>query len=318
VDAPPTLEPAARLRRSKRLLIAAAIVLACSFLPWTCNVNVGDHHWAWRGAGPVICGAITSLLALIALARGAHVVLGLALEALGAAALVYGLVTIQRIGGASDADAVTDATTRVFEQLRDHKDDALAADADPALQSDLPIVHRIDAAIVRRFGRWQSIGGVRARAGDDGRFSADGTAHYERGSTTFQLVFTKQGGAPHLAGFEVSVPVDERPTDAAGAEKAARGFVADLAAGAADRATDDLDPRVDLPPSFGDRLAALRVQVGDAPKILLDAQSACGGDQQCFDYVIEASAGKLRVHVVEEPTYGQWLATTFKIGLDGR
>jgi hypothetical protein len=122
--------------------------------------------------------------------------------------------------------------------------------------------------------------------------------------------------APHLAGFEIHVPVDERPTDPAGAESAARALAADLAAGAADRATDDLDPRIDLPPTFGDQLALLRAQAGDHARVLLDAQSACGGDQQCFDFVIETATSNVRLHVVEEPTYGQWLATSYKLGGD--
>ena len=306
------LEPATPPRRGRRLLIAAAIVLPMSFLPWTCNVNIGAHHWSWSHAGPLICGAIAALLALIALARGGHVVAGLGLEALGAAAIVYGLATMASTGGAPDAADLRGASDRVFAALRDGKPDAIAAVADP----ELPIesVRRLAATVARRFGRWQSTDGVRTTIGADDQVAADGTANYERGSATFQLVFRMRDGAPRLAGIDLHVPVEERPTDPAGAEQAARALAADFAAGALDRATDDLDPRIDLPPSLGDQLKLLHAQAGDAPAIQLDAQSACGGDQQCIDLVIQTPAGPVPLHVVEEPTYGQWLATTFKLG----
>jgi hypothetical protein len=313
----PALEPAAPPRGGRRLLIAAGIVLAMSLLPWTCNANIGDKHWAWSHGGPMICGPIALVLAAMALVRGGRRQLrglgaiALAVAALAAGLTTWGVLSAERVTSAPGGVDIDGAVRTVFEQMRDDRYAAIVAASEPEIQGHADDLQMIGQGFARALGRWQDVSDTTTTPHGD-LMTEDGTARYERGPVTFQMSFRMHAGKPYLAAIHLEIPADHRPPTA-DAATAARRITDDMMAGALDRVHADVDPRVALPASFDDLVTKLHGQLQPTATVELVSQQPCGNDQ-CVELRIHQNSSVERVRVTESDLFGVWLAFAVTLG----
>ncbi|HTJ46583.1 MAG TPA: hypothetical protein VL463_30965 [Kofleriaceae bacterium] len=291
-------------------LYVAGVGLACTLVPFHCSVNVGSTHQAWDHGGALFGGVVAILFAGYALLRGARrgplgrrgnaalVMLGL-----GAAAAIYGYLTIERVGGTIDASAQTAQLRAAFTD--DRGVDALLADAGGELRARSAAVHRMVAALRRRFGNLAGSPEWTMHVDDQGIRGLETTAKMERGSLVIKLAYR----ADHLVGIHVDIPAEARPKDPSEARTAAMTLATDLAAGAIDRFHDEVDPMMEIKPEFEELIRQVHAHAGDAPQIDVTDQRACGEGYQCFDLHLRGASLDQTLKITEASTYGLWLAT---------
>ncbi len=213
------------------------------------------------------------------------------------------------------------AVETFFTRLGAREPGAIWTDAHPSFRAgeDRRRAERMMRLLVEPLGRFQAIAELRTQAGKQpGENAALGTAKFERGVASYQVVFRDDGDVPRLLFFNIDLPKELIETPAQARVLVDRAMGA-LLSGNLEKLRPFAHPALDekLDAAQARELKDLLAKLGKATQIELVSQAECPGQGhgQCF--VLTVTGVKQRATATFRLTkvFGRWLVLSFDLEL---